>query len=170
MIRLLKESDIDGVCQFVNEDWKSVYTGFVNEQLLSKQGCLERAERLKADFLSGRLTNYVYEYEGQPVALLSVGDTADKDKKGAFEVWRLYLLLAYQNKGIGSKLLKYAEEEAIKLGYSEMVIWAFKENEHAVSFYKKHGYKQDSSHYLGAPYFAYGIRLNKKLSGKVLHK
>lgn len=163
MIRLLQKTDMDTICNIVNDNWKSVYNGYVNEDLLNKQGCLERENRLKKDFLSGRLLNYVYECNDQPVALLSIGNTADKDKTGAFELWRIYILRAYQNRGIGSLLLDFTEKEAIKSGYKEVLIWAFKENIHALSFYEKHGYKQDKECYLGQPYFTYGIRLSKKL-------
>ena len=79
MIRLLQENDIEIICKIVNDNWKSVYNGYVNEKLLNKQGCVDRKNRLKADFLSGRLSNYIYEYRDQPIALLSIGDTADKD-------------------------------------------------------------------------------------------
>jgi diamine N-acetyltransferase len=165
MIRLLQESDIEIICKIVNDNWKSVYNGYVNEKLLNKQGCLDRKNRLRADFLSGRLSNYVYEFRNQPIALLSIGDTADKDIPMAFELWRIYILKEYQNQGIGSRLLDFAEQEAFSLGHHEVVIWAFKENINAISFYEKHGYEQDKEQYLGQPYFAYGIRLSKQLFG-----
>lgn len=143
MIRLLQESDIEIICKIVNDNWKSVYNGYINEKLLNKQGCLERKNRLREDFLSGRLLNYIYEYRGQPIALLSVGNTADKDKPMAFEIWRIYISRTYQNQGIGGRLLNFAEQEAFSLGHHEVVIWAFKENVHAISFYEKHGYRKD---------------------------
>ena len=163
MIRLLKDDDIEMVCNIVNNNWKKVYDGYVNAQLLSEEGCLERANRMKEDFLSGRLSHYVYEDNGQIVALLSIGKTGDEDKLDDFELWWLYILDTYQHKGIGGKLLAFAEEKAKCLGYKEIVIWAFKENLNAISFYKKHGYKQDKEHYLDTPYFAYGVRFCKYL-------
>ena len=163
MIRVLDEKGFDIVCKIVNDNWKTVYKGYVNEKLLDAKGCLDRKNRLKKDFLSHRLSNYVYEDNGQVIALLSAGDTADEDKKGAFEVWRIYILKEYQNKGIGSRLLEFAEKQAVECGYKESVIWAFKENKNAVSFYKKHGYVMDKEEYLGEQFSAYGIRFNKKL-------
>lgn len=163
MIRELKEDDLEIVCKIVNDNWRSVYAGYVNEKQLDDKGCLERKNRLKKDFLSHRLSNFVYELYGQVIALLSIGDTADKDKKGAFEVWRIYIMKDYQNKGLGTHLLKFAEQYAKECDYKESVIWAFKENHNAVSFYKKHGYVQDKEEYLGDKFSAYGIRFNKKL-------
>ncbi|OBR95480.1 protease synthase and sporulation negative regulatory protein PAI 1 [Clostridium ragsdalei P11] len=164
MIRLLQEEDIEIVCKIVNDNWRSVYDGYVNEQLLNDNGCFNREKRLKADFLSGRLSNYVYECNGHIAALLSIGDTVDNDKIGAFEVWRIYISEAYQNRGIGSQLINFAEQQAFKYGYKEIVIWAFKGNSRAISFYKKHGYKKDKEEYFGEPYLTYAVRFNKNLN------
>lgn len=164
MIRLLQEKDMEIICKIVNDNWRSVYAGYVNEQLLNDNGCFDRKKRMEADFLSGRLSNYIYECNGNIVALLSVGDTVDNDKIGAFEVWRIYISKDYQNQGIGNQLLNFAEQKAFKYAYKEIVIWAFKGNEKAISFYKKHGYIKDKEEYLGEPYLAYGVRFNKKLN------
>ena len=163
MIRLLQSGDIENVCNIVNNDWKTVYTGYVNPELLTEQGCLERSNRLKSDFISGRLSEYVWEEDGKVLALLSVGKTADVDKAGAFEVWRIYVSKEAQGKGIGNRLLSFAEQQAKKSAFHEIVIWAFRDNIHAISFYQKHGYVVQKEEYLGEPYLTYGIRLNKLL-------
>lgn len=163
MIRDIEEKDISKVCKIINDNWKSVYAGYVNDELLSDEGCMKRSERLRRDLLSNRLFNYVYEDNGQVVGILSIGDTADKDKKGAFELWRIYLLKSSQSRGIGSELIEFTEKQAQAKGYKEIVIWAFKDNKHAISFYKKHGYIIDKEEYLGKPYDAYGVRLTKNV-------
>lgn len=163
MIRLLEKRDIGTVCNIVNDAWKTVYTGYVNEKLLNDQGCLDRASSMEKDFLSGRLSNFIYEYKEQPVALLSIGETKDEDKLGAFELWRIYIQDNYRDQGIGRQLIKFSEEEAVRQGFDEILIWAFKENTHAITFYKKHGYEYDKEQYLGEPYLTYGVRLCKKL-------
>ncbi|NFR85912.1 GNAT family N-acetyltransferase [Clostridium botulinum] len=116
------------------------------------------------NLLSGRLSNYIYECNGQIVALLSIGDTIDSDKIGAFEVWRIYISEAYQNQGIGNQLINFAEEQAFNSGYKEIIIWAFKGNWRAISFYKRHEYMKDKEEYLGEPYLTYGVRFNKRLN------
>lgn len=164
MIRLLQESDIETICNIINDNWKRSYNGYVNEELLNEQGCLKRSRSLKQDFLSKSLLHYVYECDSQPVGILSIGDTTDHDKAGAFELWRIYISELFQGQGIGGLLLSFAEQEARKRGYKEMVIWAFAKNARAVSFYMRHGYTPDKESYLGYPYLAYGTRLSKKLS------
>ena len=69
--------------------------------------------------------------------MLSFGDTADSDMAGAFEIWRIYVASQFQGKGIGKMLMDFAEQKSEEQGYKEIVIWAFKNNHHAVSFYKR---------------------------------
>lgn len=163
MLRETKKADIDMICKIVNDNWKRVYKGYVNPQLLNDKGCEKRACELKADFISGRLAEYVWEEQNQVVAMLSFGNTEDTDKKGAFEIWRIYVTLNFQGKGIGNSLLTFAEQKAKELGYKEIVIWAFKENIHALSFYQKHGYILNKEEYLSEPYLATGVRLCKTI-------
>lgn len=80
MIRPIKETDFDSVINIVNENWKMVYKDYINPYLISDNGCLDRTKRLKNDFWSRRLEEYVWEENNQVVAMLSVGETADKDK------------------------------------------------------------------------------------------
>lgn len=163
MIRPLEEKDIEIVCSIVNENWKNVYAGYVNPLLLSSDGCAERIRRLKSDFATHRLSEFVWEEENQVLAMLSIGNTADTDMTGAFEIWRIYVAAPFQHNGIGRRLLGFAEQQARQRGYKEAVIWAFKDNTHAVSFYQKQGYCIDKEEYLGEPYLAVGVRLKKEI-------
>lgn len=164
MIRLLEKRDIKTVCKIVNDAWRKVYIGYVSDKLLDAGGCLERELSMQEDFLSGRLSDFIYECNGQPVALLSIGKTEDDDKSGAFEIWRIYIQEGYRNLGIGRQLIKFSEREAERRGFQEILIWAFKENNKAINFYMKQGYEYEKELYLGEPYLTYGVRLHKWLN------
>lgn len=124
MLRPLEEKDFTTVIDIVNENWKNTYSEYVNPALLDKNGCQKRAEELISDFKSKRLSEYVWEEGGKILALLSIGDTADNNKKGAFEIWRVYVKKQAQGHQIGNKCLNFAEKEALKKGYKKIVIWA----------------------------------------------
>lgn len=164
MIRPLAGSDFDVVISIVNRDWKDVYTGYVNQELLSDTGCQDRGQQLKKDFISHRLSEYVWEESGQILGLLSMGTTADSDKANAFEIWRIYIAVEAQGKGIGGQLLTFAEQNAKASGYTEILIWAFSKNTRAIRFYQKYGYQIDKEKYLDTPYLTYGTRLVKNIS------
>ena len=163
MIRPLVEKDYDTVIDIVNTNWKKTYSDYVSPLLLDEDGCKERAEELRHDFQSKRLSEYVWEEQGQVLALLSIGNTSDIDKKRAFEIWRVYVKPEAQGHNIGSQFLSFSEREVQKRGYEEIIIWAFQRNTNAISFYQKNGYVIDKNEYLGKPYLAFGTRLIKKL-------
>ncbi len=163
MIRPLKKEEFDTVIKIVNDNWKSVYAGYISPELLEKSGCAKRATELTTDFNTKRFEDYVWEETGQVLALLSIGNTEDADKPFAFEVWRIYIVPMAQGKGLGGQLLEFAEQKAVQKGFTEVVIWAFQGNIRAIRFYQKNGYQIDKEAYLGSPYYTYGVRLMKKL-------
>ena len=163
MIRSLNEADYDAVINIVNKNWRTVYLGYVNPYLLSDDGCRKRAFDLKDDFTSYRFEEYVWDENGSAVALLSLGKTEDTDKANAFELWRIYIAQNMQGKGIGSKLLNFAEEQAKQKGYAEILIWSFRENTRAITFYQKNGFQIDKTEFLEEPYHAYGVRMVKEI-------
>lgn len=54
MIRTLNEADYDTVINIVNENWRTVYSGYITPSLLSDDGCRRRSLDLKNDFTSHR--------------------------------------------------------------------------------------------------------------------
>ncbi len=163
MIRPLREEDYSAAVAIVNDGWRAVYGEYVNPALLSDTGCRERAAELERDFRSRRLEEHVWEEAGEVLALLSAGDTADRDRPGAFEIWRVYVAKKAQGRGIGGRLLAYGEALAREKGRREVVIWAFRKNTAALAFYRSHGYCLDKTEQLGEPYMAEGVRLIKRV-------
>ena len=163
MIRPLTEQDFEAVTAIVNDGWRTTYAGYVAPALLEDAGCRERAAALEQDFRSHRLEEYVWEEAGEVWALLSAGDTGDKDRPGAFELWRIYVAEKARGKGVGGRLLEFGERLAWEKGKTQIVIWVFRRNTHALAFYQKHGYRRDKMEQLGEPYMAEGVRLIKRL-------
>lgn len=163
MIRPLTPADYNAVTAIVNDGWRSTYAGFVNPALLTEAGCRERALQLEQDFRSSRLEEYVWEEGGRVLGMLSCGDTADNDRPGAFELWRLYVAREARGRGIGGAMLAFGEALARKKGRREVVIWVFRENAAALAFYQSHGYRADRTRDLGEPYMARGARLIKQM-------
>lgn len=113
------------------------------------------------------MSEYVWEEHGEILALLSIGNTEDIDRKGAFEIWRIYVSQNMRCHGIGTQCLIFAENEAKRMGYKEIIIWAFQDNIKAISFYQKNGFIIDKNEYLGIPYLTNGTRLIKVISKNI---
>ena len=166
MLYSLTDDDFAAAIDIINKNWQLQYTDIVNPDLLSKSGLSERANNLKSDFINHRLKEYVWKESGQVLAILSIGDTSDIDRPRAFGIWRIYVEPMAQRKGIGRRLINFAETFAQNNGYQEIVIWAFRENKAALHFYQALGYYIDKEEYLDEPYQAYGVRLLKKIKNQ----
>lgn len=57
-------------------------------------------------------------------------------------VYHLAVHSAFQNKGIGSLLLKQTEEALKKIGATRVCLWVDKSNLKVLPFYKKYGYSE----------------------------
>lgn len=156
--------DVEAAAAIINANWRIEYSGYVDAALLSKAGCRKRRKELATELLNGRIKNYIYEHRGLPEAVLSFGETADADRAGAFEIWRIYVSPRFQGKGAGSRLIFFAIDEARRTGYKEIVIWAFKQNERACRFYRRLGFFIDKEEYLGEPYNAEGVRFIRTIT------
>lgn len=164
MIRKIKPEELDDAIKIINDNWGNLYKHYVNPILLSEKGRRYRKDELENEIKRNRPQNYVYIENDEIKALLTIGETSDEDRKGAFEIWRVYVSLDAQKKGIGSKLLAFAQKEAAVQGYHEIVIWAFEKNIKAVCFYKKFGFEIDKIMNLGETFLTTGIRLYKSLN------
>ena len=105
----------------------------------------------------------MWEENGNVVAMLSLEIPQIMIKLELLKYGEFILHQIFKGKGIGHNLIAFAEQAAKEEGYTEVVIWAFKNNLNAISFYRKHGYILEKEEYLGKPYLTMGVRLNKKI-------
>ncbi|NLY44509.1 MAG: GNAT family N-acetyltransferase [Tissierella sp.] len=73
--------------------------------------------------------------------MLTYGKCREEDKLGLSncgEVYAIYILKEYQQKGIGTKLINFAIEDLANENYEKFIVWGLKENP-SVEFYKKIG-------------------------------
>ncbi len=103
----------------------------------------ERLERAK----SGRTVEYVVIINDAEVAALSYEDWSEKSLGFIYEI---FLLKQYRNKGLGSKILEFAEKKAIELKCQKIELDAHSLDEHTeqnwlFSWYEKKGYTREKS-------------------------
>jgi ribosomal protein S18 acetylase RimI-like enzyme len=107
---------------------------------ITKQFAVDRLEQLMKQQPDNLI---VAEYKGNLVGVAEV----EMDKKSpvgdivAPELNKLYILDWFCGKGVGTGLLKHAEDMVRAKGISQIWLWVLVSNDRAISFYKKHGYK-----------------------------
>lgn len=60
----------------------------------------------------------------------------------------LAVLAEYQSKGVGTKLIEHFENQAKNRGYDRIIVNVYGDNQRAIKFYEKQGYK----HWFTTPY------------------
>lgn len=140
MIRRLREEDIPRIAEISVFGWRDTYRGIINDDILfSKISVYKRIKQFQKAFIEKTEETYVYD-DGIIKAMLTLGKCRDEDKTEAFELWGIYVDPFMQEMGIGSQLMKFCEEEAIKRGHQEIILWTFEANKKASDFYHYQGY------------------------------
>ncbi|QYA48159.1 GNAT family N-acetyltransferase [Nosocomiicoccus ampullae] len=90
------------------------------------------------EMLKKRLEQIVFvaEDKGKIVGFINLNET---NKPNIYDLTAIYLLPAYQGKGIGTKLIKHSIQEVEV--FEEVFLEVEKSNINAVNFYKKLGFK-----------------------------
>lgn len=109
-----------------------------------KDGTLrERAERAKG----GRSLEFIVIHKDQEVALLSYEDWSEQSVGFVYEI---FVLPPFRKNGLGSFLLLYAENLALKLGCTRIFLKPHALDEHTdqqrlVMWYANNGYRRDAA-------------------------
>jgi GNAT superfamily N-acetyltransferase len=130
IIRVANENDLSGLCNIRNN--KELFTNYLN-QYENKQVYLVVAEQNETILGFG-----ILKLKGSLVPKLS----------------DLYVKENYRGNGIGSDLIKFRENIARDLGFSEMYLSVDPiENPKMISLIKRHGYQPVSEEYLKTAIF-----------------
>lgn len=69
-------------------------------------------------------------------------ETFDKKAKEIYYIQEIMISNAFQNQGLGKKMIEYLKKDAYKKGFKliELDVWSF--NQKAISFYKNVGFRE----------------------------
>ena len=145
------DDEIRGKAYVHWSSWQDTYKGMVDEgylESLTLEKCTERAFQWRDNVL-------VAKDGARVVGFVGYGKSGDLANCG--EIFALYVLAGYRGMGIGARLL-FAAIKLLK-DYKKLCIWALKENERALRFYRKHGFRPDGAEKFVPSISAYGVRL-----------
>lgn len=136
-IRLMNENDYEGKGYVHYQSWIETYTGLIDQNYLKTrtlEKCIEIAKKYPDN-------TFVCDVDGKIVGFACYGQSRNEDLDNAGEIFAIYVLKEYQNKGIG-KMLMDACFHALK-DYKKIVVWALSTNDKAIGFYKHLGFIED---------------------------
>ena len=140
IIRKVKYADIEKIVDINIKDWKKIYKGIIDDEILNNIDRDKKIERWKKRYNIGNVI--VAEKEGIVLGYGRYDDNVTyKDTDIDSEIIALYVDYEKLGNGIGKKLLEYAINDLRNKSKTKMVIWCLEKNENARKFYKKIGGK-----------------------------
>ncbi len=144
-IRPATIADAKRMAKIHADAWQVTYRHLVPDSFLARFTYDKRTQAFSAAVAKQSEESYLAELGDCVVGILTIGPNRDADLGKTFigEIWRIYLNPAYWRRGIGTSLVKAAEAKLLARGYNELVLWVFRDNWQARTFYEKLGYLPD---------------------------
>jgi GNAT superfamily N-acetyltransferase len=95
----------------------------------------------------GDAFTYIAEIDGRFAGYCYVAAPSREADLGpdAAELVAMYVDPDHWRQGVGNALMLVALERLAGLPYEEAVLWTFRENERAIAFYERHGWRPDGA-------------------------
>jgi GNAT superfamily N-acetyltransferase len=109
---------------------------------------------------------YVAEIDGEFAGYSYVAAPTREPDLGreVAELGAMYVDPAHWREGVGDALMKAMLERLADLPYTEAILWTFEENERAVAFYERHGWKADGGEKIHTRSGEPAIRMRRSLT------
>ena len=129
MIRRAKMADAAAIAKVHVDSWRTTYKDIVPHDFL-KNMTYEKRKRLWESVLLEGCVFVAENGEGQIIGFVTGG----RERSGEYEDFQgelstLYIVDAYQRRGLGKRLVKTLIEEIEALGFSSMVVSVLEKNE-----------------------------------------
>lgn len=147
-VRPARPRDADRIAEISWLGWRVAYAGVIDASALAARTLADvRAEW--APYVRAVPDDHVLlvgQAEATVVGFVRAGPAADGDLVAdTGEVYGLYVDPSWQGGGVGRELLTAACEELHRRGAPEATLWAFADNDSALSFYERLGWRRDGA-------------------------
>lgn len=135
-IRALEEGDLPAVSAVYAQSWRAAYRGIVPQGYLDRLedgAWLPALEERRGDSLAA-------EIDGVLAGTVCAAPARDRRWPDWGEIVALYLLPAYQRRGIGTLLLRAALDRLRERGFEKVYLWVAEKNTSARRFYEAQGF------------------------------
>ncbi len=145
-IRYAKLEDAKALGEIHSKSWKIAYKGMISDEILNNITS-EKRERYFEKALSNKWEEDALIFlEDKAVGFICIGKCRDEDRDEFYgEIWGIYLLPEFFNKGIGYELIKWGIKELKDRNYKRVTLWVLEENLKARRFYEKVGLHHDGT-------------------------
>lgn len=155
IIRKANFKDAQAIAKVHVDTWRTTYEGIIPTEFLDKLDYSERKNSWENNIM--RTENVVFVVENEEGQIIGFADTSRRENNlelNSTDLTALYLLEAYQGKGVGKLLMKTLFEHYKNQGYDKIYVDVLADN-NTRYFYE----------YLGAEFFK---NIKIKIGGKIL--
>lgn len=140
LIRKVEYKDIEKIVDINIKDWKKVYKGIIDDDILNKLNREEKIKKWREHYNIGNAI--VVEDNGEVIGYCRYDDKRVYENSNIdSEIIALYVDCDKLGNGIGRKLVEYVMTDLKNKNKTKMIIWCLEKNKNARSFYEKMGGK-----------------------------
>ena len=126
----------------------SAYKGIVpddylNNLLMEKEQLVEKYIKRLTD--QGNCEYYCVINDGKMIGFLIINKSHDEINFCIGEIWAIYLIKEFWDKGYGKEMLNFAINELKRVDNKEIFLWVLEENIRARKFYEKNKFSFDGT-------------------------
>ena len=138
IIRKVKYEDIEQIVDINIKDWKKVYKGIIDDEILNNLNREEKIKKWREHYNIGNVI--VAEENGTILGYCRYDDNAIYENTDIdSEIIAIYVDCDKLGNGIGRKLIEYVKKDLKNKNKTKMVIWCLEKNQNARKFYEKMG-------------------------------
>ena len=141
IIRKVQQSDANILAYIQTESWKAAFVEILDAETLKKCTDIDRATAMYQRLLDENKGNgYLLVVDGNPHCIAYWDAARDAELAGKAELICIHSLPENWHKGYGSQMMDKVLKDIMEAGYSEVVLWVFRENLRARAFYEANGF------------------------------
>jgi len=146
LVRKAEIADAKVLGRIHSNSWKVAYKGIVPDSVLDNITPEKREKYFERVMSENSEDLFLVYADGKEAGFMTIGRCRDDDRDSTYgEIWGIYLLPEYWNKGIGSYLIDWGINELKSKGYKKVTLWVLEENIKARRFYEKKGFRHDGT-------------------------
>lgn len=140
-IRRVHPGDENALAYIQTESWKAAFAGILDADTLTTRTDISRATAMYKRLLDEKKGNgYILSVDDKAHCIAYWDMARDAAFHGKAELICIHSLPDNWHKGYGSQMMDRVLKDIKDAGYSEVVLWVFRENARARAFYEAKGF------------------------------
>lgn len=130
-LREAQPKDAAGIARVHVESWRAAYRGIIPDQFLAEFSCPDRKRRWTRTLSAPDRREFVYIAQhaaGDIIGFASGGPERGGDPIYRGELYAIYILPAYQRRGLGRAFTALVAERLWQVGMGSMLVWVLADN------------------------------------------